>query len=265
MLLPGCSHGGGGNANRNGIRFTFRNGSQEFGSLIALRARSEPDPVSRCMAELGSGVLDKMVGQGNTVAQTVGHGVIGGVTAEIAGGKFQDGAVTGMAGYLLNACMHGKCFTTSEEKTLLENGDYLGYYELSCGSGDPYTCQAADIAKGQSPIAAGTTERLQAFAVDNLGRELSGDEITKIRMELASGYANYLGYSEATAKWPSALDISVIHWKVFQQFGLPPSAYGGTPFGMIPAMILGPSFYQNYPWPYNGKGWCPACDKGSLF
>ena len=202
---------------------------------------------------------------GSLPAQVTQAAVIGGVGSVLGGGKFGNGAVTGAFGYLFNYCAHNKCFTSSDERAFLNRGDYLGYYAKACEGGDPYACQAGEIAKGQSPIAQATTARLQMYAVDNLGREFTAAEMNDIRLKLATSYADYLGPSLASGKWPTALDISVIHWQVFGSYGLPPSAFGGTPFGMVPAMIFGPSFYKEYPPPYSGPGWCPKCAKGSLF
>ena len=208
--------------------------------------------------------VNGFVGQ-DVVSGTITSAVVGGTAAELGGGKFANGAMTAAFGYLFNYCEHNRCWTTSEERALLNRGDYLGYYRAACNGGDPYACQAADIAAGESPVAKATTERLQNFAKQSLGRELTADELSAVRLDIAKGYAAYLGSSEAGGKWPSALAISAQHWAVLDRFGLPPAAFGGTPFGSTFAIIFGPSFYKEYPPPVGGPGWCPKCSRGSVF
>jgi hypothetical protein len=44
------------------------------------------------------------------VVNTIGHAIAGGIGAELAGGKFGNGAITGAFGYLFNCVMHaGPC------------------------------------------------------------------------------------------------------------------------------------------------------------
>ena len=69
--------------------------------------------------------------------------------------------------------------------------------------------------------------------------------MNQIRYDLAKSYANYLPDSEANARFPTDRDVAQIHWDEFAKFALPPSPFGGTPFGtsvsVLPIM------------------WCPNC------
>ena len=66
----------------------------------------------------------------------------------------------------------------------------------------------------------------------------------KIPLDLALAYANYLPQTEQQARFPVDHDISKYHWAEFAKYGLPPSPFGGTPFGG--SEVLSPM-------------WCPMC------
>ena len=67
-----------------------------------------------------------------------------------------------------------------------------------------------------------------------------------IRMNLAPAYASSLPASESNVRWPTAQGDAQLHWDVFAQYGIPPQAFGGTPFGQG----IGPV----------APGiWCPNC------
>lgn len=152
--------------------------------------------------------------------------------------------------------MHdGKCFTTASERALLNKGDYAGYYKAACSANDAYACQAGDIAAGKSLPAVATTARLMDYAADN-GVVLTQDKLNDIRLNLATSYENCLGDSASTAKVPSAQSIAEFHWSVFDTYGLPPRAFGGTPLGTMG----GTWFTKQYPIIIGGgTGWCPKC------
>ncbi len=191
------------------------------------------------------------VTDGNPIATIVA----GGTVSVLGGDKFINGAETAGFGYLFNYCEHNKCWTTAQERALLNQGDYAGYYKAACAGHDSYTCQAGDIAAGQSLPAKATTLRL-AFIADDLGISLSGKDMQNIRLNLAVGYANYIGDSPNTAITPSAQSIAKIHWDVFGSYGLPEAAFGGTPFGRG----TGIWFSKQYPAIIGGgTGWCPKC------
>ena len=67
-----------------------------------------------------------------------------------------------------------------------------------------------------------------------------------VRKALAKDYAAYLPTSLDRARFPNARDVARIHWDVFGRRGLPPSTFGGSPFG------------RNYPLFWPGL-WCPQC------
>lgn len=175
-------------------------------------------------------------------------------------GDAGQGALTGLAGFLYNACMHdGSCFTTPSERELLNSGDYASYYKEACSTGDTYACQAGEIANGKTLPAILTTARLMDYAADN-GMSLTQNDMDAIRLGLATGYANYLGDSPFNAKIPSATTIAEIHWDVFSKYSIPPRAFGGTPLGTL---TPGGTWYtKQYPFFIGGgTGWCPDCAK----
>lgn len=209
-------------------------------------------------AAFSKAALPMTAGLKDGVARTLAHTVIGGTASVLGGGKFANGAQTGAFSYLFNHCSHdGKCFTTSSERALLDKGDFAGYYKAACDGNDAYACQAGEIAAGKSLAAVLTTVRLIDFAADN-GIVLTQYKLNDIRLKLATGYADYLGDSAATAKVPSAMSIAEIHWNVFDTYGLPPRAFGGTPLGTL---TPGGTWYtKQYPFFIGGgTGWCPKC------
>lgn len=185
--------------------------------------------------------------------------ITGGIGSVLGGGSFEDGVMTGAFRYLFNECASGKCWTTSAEGSLAASGNYSGYYKLACADGDAYACQAGQIASGQGFWSWATTIRLRVE--DDLWGSvgLNGTNMNSIRSALALGYANYLPDSQAQAIVPSASAIAEIHWQVFGAFGIPPSAFGGTPFaGDVPfAASNGTMFTHGII--MGGQGWCPNC------
>lgn len=148
-------------------------------------------------------------------------------------------------------CVGGEgCWTTPEERNILNSGDYLGYYRAACVGGDAYACFAQHIAANDNLWGNLATNRLlSALELQANAAEQCIDEsadLSQIRTDLANYYANYLPSSENQAYWPVAADVAQFHWEEFAKFGLPPSTFGGTPFG--PA--VGPVFPGI---------WCPNC------
>jgi RHS repeat-associated protein len=142
------------------------------------------------------------------------------------------------------------CWTTPTEAALANAGQYSAYYALACASGDAYACFAGHVANDDNFWGTLATDWLNR-AIDKVGRQNqqcmdTPGILNRIRTDLAREYANYLPNSEQNARWPTALGISQFHWSEFAQFGLPPSAFGGTPFGSAVGPVL-PSI------------WCPNC------
>jgi hypothetical protein len=157
--------------------------------------------------------------------------------------------------YLFNDCAHNGCYTTSQERAYLNNGDYLGYYKLACAGGDTYACSAYHIAADDNLAGQVATDRL-IDALKAAGDDYSAQTLNTIRLDLADAYANYLPQSGANPAWPTTLGISQLHWNVFGQFGLPPSTFGGTPF----APYLAP-FTANITGKYIWPQWCGSICK----
>ena len=143
-------------------------------------------------------------------------------------------------------CNNTGCWTTLSERQHLNGGDYLGYYKAACAGGDRYACFAQHVAANDTLYGHVATNRLSSAlnskhcVVDEAGI------LNQIRTDLAKEYANYLPSSQDNARFPSATDVAVIHWDVFQKFRLPPETFGATPFGLSPN--------PKYIW-----YWCPNC------
>jgi RHS repeat-associated protein len=146
-------------------------------------------------------------------------------------------------------CVGHGCFTTPAERAHIDSGDYLGYYDLACAGGDGYACFAQHIAANDSYWGHRATNRLLSTLKRHAEAEnqcINEEEImNQIRRDLARAYAAYLPDSSTDARWPKARDVAQIHWDVFEEFGLPPSTFGGSPGGKS--------------WLFRSGLWCPIC------
>lgn len=149
-------------------------------------------------------------------------------------------------------CLGGVgCWTTSQEQTLLNQGNFLGYYQTACAGGDAYACFAAHVAANDTFWGHRATNRL----IDALNKSAVAHHecidiptaLNHIRLDLASDYAHYLPKSESKARWPNANDVAHFHWQEFAKYGLPRSTFGGTPFGGSPWFA------------HTIVNWCPNC------
>jgi len=145
-------------------------------------------------------------------------------------------------------CNGKGCWTTAGERSFLNKGDYLGYYQAACSGGDAYACFAQHIAADDNLWGHLATNRLtnalEKYASDSKQCIDESAILKQIRTDLANSYANYLPLSEDKASFPVAEEIAKFHWDVFAKFGLPSDTFGGTPFGKTPVL---PSL------------WCPNC------
>jgi RHS repeat-associated protein len=218
-------------------------GHAAVGCLSAVASGGECGP-GALAAGAGAAVAPFAL-KASLIGGTAISGIVGGLASVAGGGKFVDGAVTGAFGYLFNACSHAGCWTTGDERALLDAGDYLGYYSQACEGGDLNACYFYGIASGENPGPQATLRQ----GLINLGYPLQAVPylVEKlIPLDLANDYADYLPQSEDQARFPLASDIAQFHWDEFSNFGLPPSTFGGTPFGASGPMML--------------KGlWCPLC------
>jgi RHS repeat-associated protein len=176
----------------------------------------------------------------NRIVQQV---VIGGTASVLGGGTFANGAETAAFEYIYNFCTHNGCWTTRDERTLLDKGDFRGYYSKACAGGDLNACFDYGVASGQNPGPANTLSH--ALLSQGYGLEVTNDLVKSvIPLNLANDYANLLPQSESQAAFPSAQAIASYHWSEFAKYGLPPSTFGGTPFGK--SLVL-------------TGFWCPLC------
>ncbi|MBI5438498.1 MAG: hypothetical protein HY936_06070, partial [Nitrosomonadales bacterium] len=164
------------------------------------------------------------------IGDGVARMVVGGTASVIGGGKFENGALTAAYGYLFNKCGHNGCWTTKEERAYLNRGDAPGYYSKACSGGDLNACRFYGIATGKEPGPSAVLTK--ALIVNGYSfAETNSLVQSTIPLNLANDYANLLPQSEAAAAYPSAQAITRYHWTEFGKYGLPPSTFGGTPFG----------------------------------
>lgn len=142
------------------------------------------------------------------------------------------------------------CWTTPAERGMLANGNAGGYYRLACANGDEYACFAGNVAANSNWWGHIATSQLvwELRRRAKLQRQCIDvpDILNRIRLQLATGYANSLPQSQNAARWPTAKGVAQLHWNVFANFGLPPEVFGGSPLGPSIGPIL-PSI------------WCPNC------
>jgi len=134
------------------------------------------------------------------------------------------------------------CWTTPDERAAAASGNYLGYYQLACAGGDDYACFAQHVAANDDWWGNRATNRLVGALRDMASANGQCiDEagiLDQIRKDLAKAYADYLPGDAADARWPSATDVAAFHWDEFSRFDLPPSTFGGTPFGAWGGLVL---------------------------
>ncbi|MFD0668894.1 RHS repeat-associated core domain-containing protein [Ramlibacter sp. MAHUQ-53] len=145
-------------------------------------------------------------------------------------------------------CNGSGCWTTPAESALAMTGNYAAYYQAACAGGDSYACFAGHVAANDNFAGALANGRLEG-ALDKLEMQksvcLSREKVMNdIRQQLAKAYANMLPQSQSAAAFPTADGVAAFHWQVFGEYGLPPSTFGGTPFGTTPVL---PGY------------WCPNC------
>jgi hypothetical protein len=142
------------------------------------------------------------------------------------------------------ACNGFGCYTTPAEAAAAQSGNYLGYYQLACAGGDSYACVAEHVAANDAwPWTYATTRLREALRKNGCDND---ETLNDIRKKLAEAYADYLPNNPANAIWPSSQAIAQFHWDVFGQYGLPPSTFGGSPWGESGGI-------------WGAGTWCPNC------
>ena len=214
--------------------------------------------LSAGVAELSSPMIDN-IGPGRmdpsyAPARVAVAAVVGGTTSAITGGKFANGAITAAFGRAFNSELHRPVPISDAEKQMLDNKDLAGYWRSRFERGDPWGREGASIwdrgnpGLSDSDLAKGALvmDRLVSFMAARDGYDLSNvgsmrssviaglaqgyrGEIVNIGLSIAEAHTQFLIRSGGVA--PTLLDGAKYHHVVFANYGLPASAYGGTPFG----------------------------------
>jgi len=219
--------------------------------------------------------ISKSVGgnlwEGDTSQDVLGRTMIvaatGGLTTKISGGKFANGFLTSGLAHLLNHEVSKSSYDqdgrtgadiTPEQKALLKQGDYVGFWWSRLDSGDPVAHVALagwDTENYAADPRSSLWYRLAApISWVNLKAHLavyySGDidvALPKIGIALAEAHADYVRQDHRGINHLLSPDeVAKYHHEVFKKFDLGPGAFGGTIFGNDADLYR--------------RGWCIGCD-----
>lgn len=215
------------------------------GSAVASGGKCRPGALSGAAGSFATPLSNGLNPEGRLVVTTVA----GGVASVAGGGKFGNGAVTAAFGYLFNACLHDKrCWTTPEERNLIDSGDALGYWTKACAGGDDHACFSKGVVAESTLLGSVAVDRLKTYLALSYPEGQWPAIIDNIEVQYARAYADYLPATRALADFPESREIAKLHWNVFKQWRLPPETFGGTPWGARGPVI-------------GGALWCPNCKK----
>jgi len=151
-------------------------------------------------------------------------------------------------------CNGQGCWNTPQERAYGQSGDWKDYYATACANGDPYACEAGNVANNTGMLSGVTNYRL-AWSISNRlppGQTCAADaaaidrNMEAIREALAAARVAQLDAAGATPDNPvmvSGASISAFHNATFQANG------------------AGPVFGGDIPFSNTFVGWCtaPAC------
>jgi len=191
--------------------------------------------------QFASGGIDQIGGAGFSPLRITAAAVLGGTVSEISGGKFANGAVTGAFSRAFNDEGHGGSASedsdfeiTEEQRQLNIEGKVREFWESRLQNGDPIAkiaLASLDPAGGVFDYLFGGTRinlRLQAFSRVYTGSELNLDEV---RVQLMDAHVQAVdGDFTGVRGLLSPEQVARYHHDVFRGFGLPSTAFGGTPF-----------------------------------
>jgi RHS repeat-associated protein len=178
-------------------------------------AASQGDCKSSALAAAaGSAWTQTGVKFDSVVANTVMHAVVGGVTAELGGGKFENGAVTGAFGYLFNECAHGGCATEKKpSKATIEQcvstclqSNYGEAYEVA-EQLSPLSLIGAAQEIGTKMVTDKLGTKLEVTAVGNSYSGKSGFEVSQRQNKTLSQFRFFNGATSAVGAAASGFII----------------------------------------------------------
>jgi RHS repeat-associated protein len=203
-----------------------------------------------------SGRIDRIPGEGTSVGRVAAAAIVGGTASALSGGKFGNGAVTAAFGRAFNETLHRPVPVTDEERAFLKQGDLARFWRSRFERGDPLGRTGASIWDRGNPLLTEadiqlgetTTSRLLGALATrdqlNVPRGAFGGvtlelfqglaqfyqgELQQIGLEVARGHIRLLDRSGGA---PVGVEATTrLHHQVFEAQNLPPTAFGGTPFG----------------------------------
>jgi len=164
------------------------------------------------------------------------------------------------------ACNSKGCYPTEGERQAANAGDWAQYYNLACAGGDPYACNAGEVAANaadygwRNTMMNATNEKLRKSALRDLDdacmtEEERWDEVMdrmeRIRQDLAKAHLDTLDILGASPTNPANMSrqaVSDFHRDVFSRHGASSGEFGGDFVDR-----LGGQWFRNYVY-----DWCPS-------
>ena len=185
------------------------------------------------MSSMAEGLLSSIEGDGpgKVFARTAIAATAGGISAELGGGKFANGALSAAFVHLFNAeAAHGgkpNLRETQQEQMLRENGNVYGYYMARAARADAYAETALRVVMNDWPLGKAANFGLAGTAIIN---GITYDEYD-VNVMLMQAHGKAVNRDKRGI--PRILhheQITQYHHRIFNSMGLPATTFGGTPF-----------------------------------
>ena len=209
----------------------------------------------------GTNALTRAVGKlgsaNGKIIRTMIASVAGGAAARLGGGKFANGAVSAAFVHLFNSEAHAgqqnNYRITEAERQMVADGNIRGFWESRLAVGDPVA--RAGLGSLDAPggpidyLFGGVSINNRLVAYDRVYG--SGNiDLNAVRLDLANAH---IGAVDQDTRGVLGLlhpeQIAEYHHTTFEGYGLPSTAFGGTPF-------TGAVGEANWTRPV----WCLGCD-----
>jgi len=206
----------------------------------------------------GIGIGDGALSFGDRALRVASAAALGGAVSEITGGKFANGAVTGAFSRAFNdeiqydddklsaLTADERYQITDEQRQLAMDGERRAFWESRLASGDPIAPLALEIIDNVG-LGRAANEWLKLNA-RRAGVEIDLDQIG---VELMNRHVEFTDQDPLGRRGLlNPRQVAEFHHLVFGAHGLPPTAFGGTPFTG-----------QLYEADITRDIWCRGCDR----